>query len=137
MKVGYDVKRLVFQNRPPTIAELEKDIDYNAMEVLPPLPEVAPITNKLAYKGYMRLKYAWSERRSNERSQVPVVKDALDVRKKRKENFNVFFLIVAYKNEAENLVEDIFDNSGTVEFKDAEDDDLMVSKFSEEFNVEE
>ncbi len=48
-----------------------------------------------------------------------------------------FFLIVAYKNEAENLVEDIFDNSGTVEFKDVEDDDLMVSKFSEEFNVEE
>lgn len=55
-------------SRPPTEAELEKCLDYTKIAALPPLPDSAPIANKLAYKGYMRLKYAWSERQAEQRA---------------------------------------------------------------------
>lgn len=43
-------QRAIDCSRPPTVAELERDIDYSALEELPPLPDVAPITNKQVKK---------------------------------------------------------------------------------------
>ncbi len=34
-----------------TVAELERMTDYTQIDELPPLPEKAPVTNKLAYKA--------------------------------------------------------------------------------------
>ncbi len=48
-------------SRPPTEKELEQCRDYSTVALLPPLPEVAPIHNKLAYKGYMLLKVRGGE----------------------------------------------------------------------------
>ncbi len=104
--------------RPPTIQELERDVDYASMDVLPPLPDVAPITNKQAYKGYMKLKYAWSERRTKQQQQQP--------QQTREEE--------AVDNQAEDLVDDIFDAS--MELRTVDSGELDVSRFSVEYEYE-
>ena len=104
-------------SRAPTVAELEREIDYCSLDQLPPLPISAPITNKAAYKGYMKLKFAWSERRNDDDQDAPI--DAI----------------------AEDLMQDIFDSESmalhSIEFQEGRQTERFSDSEPDTFDLDE